>query len=351
MKHILVAGGAGFIGSNFVDWILSTRQDTHVTVVDNLITGVESNIAKSSRVDFINFDITDTHFIEYMVLHQPMFEEIWNFACPASPRKYREYPLETIAACTTGVRNLCELALYEKSMFIHASTSEVYGQTLEDMEETNPGVVHCFGPRACYDEGKRIAETIILEYMNSNPDFNAHIARLFNTYGPKMQYNDGRVIPNFITRMLHSESVYIYGSITKTRSFCFVEDTIRGMELLSKSSIKTPVNIGNDDEISLKTLAYSIKQCIIEMNCNIDWDKVAIKQTDSPKHDPDTRRPVLDKAVSELCYIPKYELVEGLKHTIKYYVDYFKDSENEEEYHKQNKDDFKRAYKELAISM
>lgn len=350
MDTILIAGGAGFIGSNLIQYLLETRKEVKIVVVDNLITGSEGNIPVFKNVEFVNFDITDSHFIEIMILHYPKFTEIWNFACPASPRKYREFPLETIAACTTGVRNLCELALYEKSKFIHASTSEVYGQTMDDMEESNPGVVHCFGPRSCYDEGKRIAETIIMEYINTNPSFNAHIARLFNTYGPKMQYNDGRVIPNFITRMLHSEPVYIFGSYTKTRSFCYVEDTIRGMEKLLNSSINTPVNIGSDDEMNLKNLFYKIKDAMIFMGlCHIDWDKVVIKQTESPKHDPDTRRPILTKAHEELGYYPECDIDYGLRKTIEYYKEYFKYKEHEDAYASQSLESFKKAYDEMKV--
>jgi len=308
MKTIVITGGAGFLGSHLCDLLI--QKGNTVICLDNLFTGSKENIRH--LLDQENFTFINHDIIEPLYLDQVLIDEIYNLACPASPIHYQHNPVRTIKANTIGVINMLGLAKKHAARILQASTSEVYGDPLEHpQKESYRGNVNPIGPRACYDEGKRVAETLFFDY-HRNHNLEIRVARIFNTYGPRMSQNDGRVVSNFILQALKNEPITIYGNGKQTRSFCYVSDQIEGLyKLMQQDEITGPVNIGNPHEISVAELA----KMIIEL-CH---SKSSLKYCDLPQDDPLQRKPDIELANKTLGWQPKVDIKEGLKTTIEYF--------------------------------
>jgi UDP-glucuronate decarboxylase len=305
-KRILITGGAGFIGSNLCEKLLN---DGHkIICVDNLLTGNIKNIENlfvNSNFKFINHDI-----IDYLEIDEEI-DEIYNLACPASPPKYQKYPIETLKCNFNGVLNLLELAKIKGAKFLQSSTSEIYGEPeISPQHENYRGNVNTIGIRSCYDEGKRVAETLTMEY-HSQYNVDTRIARIFNTYGPKMDKNDGRVVSNLINQALSNSDLTIYGNGEQTRSFCYIDDQIDGLVRLMNSDYIYPVNIGNPYEINMMQLASSILK--------LTGSSSSIVYKELPSDDPTNRKPDISRAKNILNWEPKYDLEKGLIKTIEYF--------------------------------
>ena len=304
MKKILVTGGAGFIGSHLCKFLLEKGET--VFCLDNFFTGNKHNIIKlieNKNFTLIEKDITEKIEIEV--------DEIYNLACPASPIHYQLNPIQTTKTCVLGTLNMLELAKKNKAKIFQASTSEIYGNpNIHPQPEEYWGNVNSIGIRSCYDEGKRCAETLMIDFHRQH-NIDIKIGRIFNTYGPNMAINDGRVISNFIVQALKNESITIYGNGTQTRSFCFINDMITGITTLMNSNYNLPINLGNDDEISIINLAERIIQLT---NSN---SKIVFK--DLPADDPIKRKPDLTKAKEILNWEAEYSLNDGLLQTINYF--------------------------------
>src|SRR3989338_9046358 len=302
----LVTGGAGFLGSHLCEFLLDKGHE--VICVDNLFTGRKENIKhllENKNFKFIPHDIT-----KEMVLHEAV-DQIYNLACPASPVHYQRTPVETVLCNTIGVINMLELAKLHGARILQASTSEVYGDPLEHPQNENyRGNVNFTGPRACYDEGKRVAETLFFDYHRQFK-IDIRIARIFNTYGPRMSNDDGRVVSNFITQALRDKPITIYGDGMQTRSFCYVSDTILGMYLLMNAEDSGPINLGNPNEITVATLANEI--------IKLTGSKSKIVFMPLPQDDPIKRKPDIDKAGRLLSCVPKIGLQDGLQSTISFF--------------------------------
>lgn len=302
-KKILVTGGAGFIGSHLVERLI---KDGHrVTVIDNLSSGDKNNLRKMP-VKFIYGDVV--HLKEVKL---PKFDEIYHLASLASPVFYQKYPIETILANFLGTYNLLIEAKKNKSKILFASTSEVYGNPLVHPQNENYwGNVNPIGVRACYDESKRIGETLMTEFYRQY-GVEIKIARIFNTYGPRMRSDDGRVIPNFILQALKNKPITIYGKGSQTRSFCYITDLIDGLIMLMDSNFSQPVNLGNPQEITILELAKKVKE-ITNSKAKIIFKKL-------PHDDPIKRKPDISRAKKILKWEPKISLDEGLKLTIEWF--------------------------------
>ena len=301
---ILVTGGAGFIGSHLC--MALVKNGNEVICLDNLFTGSIENIKKlkdCSNFKFVEHDITKEYYEEV--------DCIYNLACPASPVHYQFNPIKTIKTNVLGAINTLELAKKYSAKILQASTSEIYGDPLEHpQKEEYWGNVNTIGVRSCYDEGKRAAETLFSDYHRMyNVDIK--IARIFNTYGPNMAINDGRVISNFIVQALSNKDITIYGNGSQTRSFCYVDDLLKGLMSLMDKNYTFPINLGNDKEYTMLELA----KIIIKLtNSN---SKIIYKPL--PSDDPIKRKPDLSKAKEILNYSPKISIEEGLNKTIKYF--------------------------------
>jgi len=306
MKNIIVTGGAGFIGSHLCETLLN--EGNHVICLDNFFTGSRKNIEHlldNKEFELIRHDIVEPILIEA--------EEVYNLACPASPVHYQYNAIKTIKTNVLGVTNMLGLAKRAKAKILQASTSEVYGDPIvHPQREDYWGNVNCNGIRSCYDEGKRVAETLMMDYHRQH-NVDIKIIRIFNTYGPRMAENDGRVVSNFIVQALKGQDITIYGDGSQTRSFCYVDDLVRGMTaLMNKDGFTGPVNVGNDGEYTIKELA----EMIIELtNSN---SKIVYKPL--PSDDPCKRRPDLTLARKELGYEPAVHVRDGLKKTIEYFT-------------------------------
>ncbi len=306
MKTILVTGGAGFIGSHLCEKLLGLGN--FVICLDNLFTGKKENInhlLKNKHFKFIKHDIIEPFFMNRKI------DQIYNLACPASPVHYQFNAIRTIKANTIGVINMLGLARKHKARFLQASTSEVYGDPLvHPQPESYRGNVSCIGPRACYDEGKRVAEALCFDYHRQN-NVDICVVRIFNTYGPKMALNDGRVVSNFIIQALQNKPITIYGDGTQTRSFCYVDDMVKGLiAAINNKNFTGPVNLGNPDEFTVVELAEKIKAYTNSKS------KLVFKQL--PQDDPLQRKPVIKKAKNELAWQPSISVNIGLKKTITY---------------------------------
>lgn len=308
-KRVLVAGGAGFLGSHICDRMIGMG---HIVIcVDNLQTGRLENIAHligHPSFSFIHHDIVDELFVAGPV------DEIFNMACPASPPKYQLDPIKTFKTSVLGVMNLLELSLDKQARFLQASTSEVYGDPeVSPQPESYRGLVNSYGPRACYDEGKRGAETLIYDYTRQR-GAQTKIARIFNTYGPRMSPEDGRVVSNFIMQALQNEDITIYGDGTQTRSFCYVNDLVEGLLRLMASSPEqsAPVNLGNPGEFTMLELAQVVMRKT--------RSKSRLVFRDLPEDDPRQRRPSITRAKEWLGWVPRVSLDQGLDPTIAYFA-------------------------------
>lgn len=310
---ILITGGAGFIGSNLVARLLK-QKNNQIIVIDNLSTGSEENIKEfysDPNFEFIEYDITYESVIE--IIKKLNISEIYNFACPASPKYYLKYPIETWEASVLGVRNLLIAIKGTNIKLFHSSTSEVYGDALEyPQNEEYFGNVNPIGVRACYDEGKRAAEALIYDYIRKY-NLDVRVARIFNTYGPKMRNSDGRIISNFIMQALSNNDITIYGNGYQTRSFCYIDDTLDFIVLLMKSNIRIdyPLNVGNPYELSVNEVAEIIKERINSSS--------TIIHVDSMKDDPQKRKPDITMAAKKLNWHPKVNFEDGLNKTINYF--------------------------------
>ena len=309
-KNYLVTGGAGFIGSHLCKYLLETEKDINVFCLDNLITGNLNNLKEildNKRFFFIKKDI-----VQPLNLQLNNIDKIYNLACIASPNIYIKYSLETLDTCYIGLKNILELGRKYSSSILHASTSEIYGDPKIGIQQENYwGNVNSFGERACYDEGKRIAETLCYNYIKKY-NMKINLVRIFNTYGPNMCINDGRVIPNFINQCLENRDITVYGNGKQTRSFCYIDDTIKGIVNLIDIDYCKPVNIGNNNEITVLELAKLIKKNIKDTSSQIIFNEL-------PQDDPKIRCPNLDLAQKLIDYKPSISLEQGLKRTIEYF--------------------------------
>jgi len=301
--RILVTGASGFLGSHFAEKYLNEGHE--IIAVDNFYTGKKQNIKhiiSNPNFELVRHDITQPLLIEV--------DAIANFACPASPVQYQKYPVQTIQTSVIGVTNLLELARKLDVKILQASTSEVYGDPqISEQDETYWGNVNPIGIRSCYDEGKRVAETLMFDYHRQY-GVKIKIARIFNTYGPRMALDDGRVVTNFIVQALHNKPITIYGDGSQTRSFGFVTDTIDGLSKLfdSPTQIIGPINIGNPKEFTIRELA--------ELVVRLTNSNSELIQKPLPMDDPLQRKPNISLARRELNWEPKIQLEEGLKITI-----------------------------------
>lgn len=306
MKKILVTGGAGFLGSHLCERLLKDGHE--VICLDNYFTGNKDNIIHLMRnpyFELIRHDVTFPFFVEV--------DEIYNLACPASPIHYQYNPIKTVKTSVMGAINMLGLAKRLKVKILQASTSEVYGDPfVHPQPEEYWGNVNPIGVRSCYDEGKRCAETLFFDYHRQN-DVRIKVVRIFNTYGPRMYVNDGRVVSNFIVQALRGEDITIYGTGEQTRSFCYCDDLVNGLVAMmdTDDDIIGPVNLGNPKEFTIKQLA--------EMVIELCGSKSKIVYKPAAADDPQQRQPVIDRAKDILNWKPTVELREGLMKTIEYF--------------------------------
>lgn len=305
--RILVTGGAGFIGSHLCERLLSDGHDT--ICLDNFFTGRKANIAHlfdDKRFELIRHDVTEPILLEV--------DQIYNLACPASPIHYQYNPIKTVKTNVMGTINMLGLAKRVKARILQASTSEVYGDPLvHPQTEDYHGNVNCIGLRSCYDEGKRVAETLMMDYHRQSA-VDTRIVRIFNTYGTRMLENDGRVVSNFIVQALRGEELTIYGDGTQTRSFCYVSDLVDGIVRLMNAEaddIHLPVNIGNPGEFTMNELADEVGK--------ITGKEIRIKYLPLPQDDPKQRQPNIERASRLLGWKPTVPLAEGLRKTVEYF--------------------------------
>ncbi|MFM6324015.1 MAG: UDP-glucuronic acid decarboxylase family protein [Microcystis panniformis] len=299
--RILVTGGAGFIGSHLIDRLM--EQGHEVVCLDNFYTGTRRNIVKwlgNPYFELIRHDITEPIRLEV--------DQIYHLACPASPIHYQYNPVKTIKTNVLGTMYMLGLAKRVKARFLLASTSEVYGDPdVHPQTEEYRGNVNCIGPRSCYDEGKRVAETLAFEYYREHK-VDIRVARIFNTYGPRMLENDGRVVSNFVVQALRGEPLTVYGQGSQTRSFCYVSDLVEGLMRLMNGDFIGPVNLGNPDEYTILELAQVI-QGMINPEAELVYQPL-------PEDDPKQRQPDITRAKTYLDWSPTIPLNQGLKMTI-----------------------------------
>jgi UDP-glucuronate decarboxylase len=306
--NIVVTGGAGFIGSNLCDRLV--QQGHKVTCIDNLLSGDFANVRP--LMNHPNFKFISQDVSEPLNIAGPL-ERIYNLACPASPPHYQKDPISTVRTCVLGAHNVLELARQKHARVLQASTSEIYGDPdVHPQPESYWGNVNPIGPRACYDEGKRCAETLFFDYRRVY-GLPVKVARIFNTYGPRMQENDGRVVSNFIVQALRDEPITLYGDGSQTRSFCYVDDLLDGLELLMESGdeVTGPCNLGNPREVSVNDIA----QLILRQT----GSRSTIETRPLPQDDPKRRQPVITRAMDLLGWKPSITLERGLRATIDYF--------------------------------
>jgi UDP-glucuronate decarboxylase len=305
-RRVLVTGGAGFLGSHLCERLLADGHD--VLCVDNLFTGTKDNIdhlRQNPRFEFLRHDVTFPLYVEV--------DQIYNLACPASPIHYQHDPVQTTKTSVHGAINMLGLAKRLEAPILQASTSEVYGDpAVHPQTEDYRGDVNPIGPRSCYDEGKRCAETLFFDYRRQH-GLNIKVARIFNTYGPRMHWNDGRVVSNFVVQALTGKPITIYGDGQQTRSFCYVDDLIDGLVRLmdTRDDFTGPVNLGNPNEFTMRELAEEVLR--------LTGSKSELVQEPLPPDDPRKRQPDISLAKRELGWQPRVELAEGLERTIAFF--------------------------------
>ena len=304
--RILVTGGAGFLGSHLCERLL--RDGHEVICLDNFFTGRRENV--SHLLDNRRFELLRHDVIEPILLE---VDQIYNLACPASPIHYQYNPVKTVKTSVMGMINMLGLAKRVRARILQASTSEVYGSPqVHPQPEEYWGNVNTVGIRSCYDEGKRIAETLMMDYHRQN-NIDTRIARIFNTYGPRMLENDGRVVSNFIVQALRGEEITIYGTGEQTRSFCYVDDLVEALiRLMNVDGVHDPINLGNPGEFTIKGLADEVAR-----GCGVT---VRTRSLPLPEDDPQQRRPDITRAEKLLGWSPTIPLREGLKPTISYFA-------------------------------
>jgi dTDP-glucose 4,6-dehydratase len=305
VRH-LISGAAGFIGSHLCDRLLAAG---HLVVgLDNLITGSRRNLAHVANHPcflFFECDVTEP------IATGQTFDHVWHLASLASPREYLAHPIETLESGSAGTRNMLEIARRDRARFLLTSTSECYGDPLEHPQsESYWGHVNPVGVRSCYDESKRYAEALTMAYYRAH-EVRTNIARIFNTYGPRMALNDGRVVPAFLDQALRGEPLTIFGDGTQTRSFCYVSDLVDGLIKLSESDERYPVNLGNPAELTILEFAQAIRG-LMQSDLDMVFEPL-------PDDDPRKRRPDISKARQLLEWEPKVSLAEGLRHTVDYF--------------------------------
>jgi len=313
MKRILVTGGAGFIGSHLCERLLN--EGNEVICLDNFFTGFKRNILHlldNHRFEFIRHDITQPILVEV--------DKIYHLACPASPIHYQYNPVKTIKTNVMGTINMLGLAKRVRARVLLASTSEVYGDPkVHPQTENYWGNVNPIGIRSCYDEGKRVAETLMMDYHRQNK-VDIRIVRIFNTYGPRMAPNDGRVVSNFILQALRGQDITIYGKGEQTRSFCYIDDLLEGLiKMMEKDDFIGPVNMGNPDEFTILELAQKVLR--------LTGARSKIVYNSLPPDDPTQRKPDITLAQKQLEWYPRVSLEEGLKKTIEYFQDLLQSAE------------------------
>ncbi|MGC2238291.1 MAG: UDP-glucuronic acid decarboxylase family protein [Pyrinomonadaceae bacterium] len=316
MKRILITGGAGFIGSHLCERLLA--EGNEVIALDNFFTGSKENVfhlLDNKRFELVRHDVTEPILLEV--------EQIYNLACPASPIHYQYNPVKTVKTSVMGTINMLGMAKRVKARILQASTSEVYGDPLvHPQTEDYFGNVNTIGFRSCYDEGKRVAETLMMDYHRQNK-VDTRIVRIFNTYGPRMHENDGRVVSNFIVQALGGKEVTIYGDGEQTRSFCYVDDLVEGIIRLMNTEaedIHLPVNIGNPGEFTMNELAKEVAKTV--------GKEIKLKYMPLPQDDPKQRQPNIERAKNLLGWQPTIPLAEGLKKTVAYFAERFEKADN-----------------------
>ncbi len=303
--RIIITGGAGFIGSHLADRLLA--EGNEVICIDNLCTGSVANIdhIRNPKFSFINYDVTNFLFIDGYV------DMILHFASPASPIDYLRMPIQTLKVGSLGTHKALGLALAKKAGFLLASTSETYGDPLENpQKETYWGNVNPIGPRGVYDEAKRFAEALTMAYHRYH-NVDTKIVRIFNTYGPRMRLDDGRVVPTLLGQALRGEKLTVFGDGSQTRSFCFISDLVEGIVRTMKSNLHEPVNLGNPREMSINEFAETVKK--------LTGKDIEISFEPLPVDDPKVRRPDITRAKKELGWDPKVLLDDGLRETVDYF--------------------------------
>ena len=311
-QRILVTGGAGFLGSFLCEQLIQQGHD--VLALDNLFTGNKRNIAHlldNQKFEFIRHDVVEPILLEV--------DWIFNLACPASPVHYQHNPVKTIKTCMLGAINMLGLAKRVKARILQASTSEIYGDPeVHPQVEDYWGSVNPIGPRSCYDEGKRVAETLMSDYRRQN-GVDTRIVRIFNTYGPRMHPEDGRVVSNFIVAALRNNPLVLYGDGEQTRSFCYVSDMIKGiMQMMQQEHCPGPINLGNPGEFTIRELAEQVVE-LTNSHSQITYQPAR-------EDDPGRRRPNIQLAKEQLSWEPTVPLKEGLRHTIQYFDELLRNS-------------------------
>ena len=311
-QRVLVTGGAGFLGSFLCEQLI--QQGHNVLALDNLFTGNKRNIAHlldNQKFEFIRHDVVEPILLEV--------DWIFNLACPASPVHYQHNPVKTIKTCMLGAINMLGLAKRVKARILQASTSEIYGDPeVHPQVEDYWGSVNPIGPRSCYDEGKRVAETLMSDYRRQN-GVDTRIVRIFNTYGPRMHPEDGRVVSNFIVAALRNNPLVLYGDGEQTRSFCYVSDMIRGiMQMMQQEHCPGPINLGNPGEFTIRGLAEQVVE-LTNSHSQITYQPAR-------EDDPGRRRPNIQLAKEQLSWEPTVPLKEGLRHTIHYFDELLRNS-------------------------
>ncbi|MFB6346456.1 MAG: UDP-glucuronic acid decarboxylase family protein [bacterium] len=311
--NILITGGAGFLGSHICEYFL--RNNCRVACFDNYVTGQPKNldsVIESDRLELIQQDVTEYIDVTEISLFDPdSLDAVLHFASPASPEDYMEYPIKTLKVGSLGTHRTLGVAKKYDASYLLASTSEVYGDPLEHPQtEDYWGNVNPIGLRGVYDESKRFAEAMVMAYHRTH-DVDTSIIRIFNTYGPRMRLQDGRVVPNFLKQALRGDPLTVYGDGSQTRSFCYVDDLVDGIIKVLESNLHEPVNLGNPDEMTILEFAKAV--------IDVTDSESGITHEDLPEDDPERRRPDITRAREELDWEPEISLKDGLKQTIPYF--------------------------------